>query len=113
MYDLFNRLRTTRKRVIAERHVDILKRLLAVDKLTLEELSEQTLVEYKQLKNPGKALMRDINYLLHLKAIGFKKLPENRYELFARLEWPTEVTETDFFRSVKEMPKAKTHGFLS
>lgn len=113
MYDLFNRLRTTRKRVIAERHIDILKRLLAVDKLTLEELSEQTLVEYKQLKNPGKALMRDINYLLHLKAIGFKKLPENRYELFARLEWPTEVTETDFFRSVKEMPKAKTHGFLS
>ena len=113
MYDLFNRLRTTRKRVIAERHIDILKRLLAVDVLTLQALSEQTLGIYKPLKNPGKALMRDINYLLRLKAIGYKKLPDNGYELFARLEWPTEITETDFFRSVKEMPKAKTHGFLS
>jgi Fic family protein len=113
MFDLFNRLRTTRKRVIAERHVDILKRLLAVDKLTLEEMTEQTAAGYKPLKNPYKAMIRDVNYLIRLKAIGYRKLPENRYELFARLEWPTEITETEFFRSVKEMPKAKTHGFLS
>lgn len=111
MFDLFNRLRTTRKRVIAERHIDILKRLLAVDKLSLEELTEQTKGIYAPLKNPYKALIRDINYLIRLKAIGFTKLPENRYELFARLQWPTEITETEFFRSVKEMPKAKTHGF--
>lgn len=113
MFDLFNRLRTTRKRVIAERHIDILKRLLAVDKLTLEELTDQTAAGYKPLKNPGKALIRDINYLIHLKALGYNKLPDNRYELFARLQWPTEITETEFFRSVREMPKAKTHGFLS
>jgi Fic family protein len=113
MYDLFHRLRTTRKRVIAERHIDILKRLLAVDKLTLEELTEQTAAAYKPLKNPYKALIRDLNYLIRLKAIGLKKLPENRFELFARLEWPTEITETEFFRSVKEMPKAKTHGLLA
>jgi Fic family protein len=112
MFDLFNRLRTTRKRVIAERHIDILKRLLAVDKLTLEELTDQTAAGYKPLKNPYKALIRDINYLIRLKAIGYKRLPENRYELFARLEWPTKITETEFFRSLKEMPKAKTHGFL-
>ncbi len=113
MYDLFNRLRTTRKRVIAERHIDILKRLLAVDVLTLQELSDRTLSIYKPLKNPGKALIRDINYLLRLGAIGYRKLPDDGYELFARLEWPTEITETAFFKSVKEMPKAKTHGFLS
>jgi Fic family protein len=113
MFDLFNRLRTTRKRVIAERHVDILKRLLAVEKLTLEDLTEQTRAGYAPLKNPYKALVRDVNYLLRLKAVGLNRLPENRYELFARLEWPTEITETEFFRSVKEMPKAKTHGFLA
>jgi Fic family protein len=113
MFDLFNRLRTTRRRVIAERQIDILKRLLAVDKLTLEELTEQTAVIYGPLKNPHKARIRDINYLLRLRAMGYNKLPENRYEFFARLEWPTEITETEFFKSVKEMPKAKTHGFLS
>lgn len=113
MFDLFNRLLTTRKRVIAERHIEILKRLLASDKLSLEEVNEQTKAFYAPLKNPQKALIRDLNYLLRLKAIGMNRLPENRYEFFARLEWPTEITETEFFRSVKEMPKAKTHGFLS
>ena len=113
MFDLFNRLLTTRKRVIAERQIELLKLLLSVDVLTLEELEKRTAAIYKPLRNPYKALIRDINYLLHLRAIGFRKLPENRYELFARLEWPTEITETEFFESVKEMPKAKTHGFLS
>ena len=113
MFDLFNRLLTTRKRVIAERQIELLKLLLSVDVLTLEELEKRTAAIYKPLKNPYKALIRDINYLLRLRAIGYNKLPENRYELFARLEWPTEITETEFFESVKEMPKAKTHGFLS
>jgi hypothetical protein len=29
-----------------------------------------------------------------------------------RLEWPTEVTETEFFEQLKKLPKAKTHSFL-
>jgi Fic family protein len=113
MFDLFNRLLTTRKRVIAERHIEILKLLLKVDTLTLEDLTERTSGIYRPLKNPDKALMRDINYLLSLRAIGYEKLPENHYRLFARLEWPTEITETEFFKTVREMPKAKTHGVLS
>jgi Fic family protein len=113
MFDLFNRLLTTRKRVIAERHIEILKLLLKVDTLTLEELTERTSGIYRPLKNPYKALIRDINYLLRLRAIGYEKLPENRYRLFARLDWPTEITETEFFKNVREMPKAKTHGVLS
>jgi Fic family protein len=113
MFDLFNRLLTTRKRVIAERHIEILKLLLKVDTLTLEDLTERTSGIYRPLKNPYKALIRDINYLLSLRAIGYEKLPENRYRLFARLEWPTEITETEFFKTVREMPKAKTHGVLS
>ena len=113
MFDLFNRLRTTRKRVIAERHIEILKLLLSADALTLEDLEQRTSGIYGPLKNPYKALIRDINYLLGLRAIGYEKLPENRYKLFARLEWPTEITETEFFRAVRDMPKAKTHGVLS
>jgi Fic family protein len=113
MYDLFNRLKTKRKRVIAQRHIEILKMLLAEDKLTLENLNERTSMTYKQLKNPYKALIRDINDLIRLKAISYNKLPDNRYEFFARLEWPTEITETEFFKHVKEMPTAKTNTFLS
>ena len=38
MYDLFKRLRTPRKRVMAERHLEILKLLLEVESITLEDL---------------------------------------------------------------------------
>jgi Fic family protein len=113
MFDLFNRLKTTRKRVIAKRQVEILKMLLGADVLTLENLIERTASWYMPLKNPYKALIRDINDLLRLRAIRYRKLPENRFEFSARLEWPTEITETDFFKHVKEMAKAKTHSFLS
>jgi hypothetical protein len=29
------------------------------------------------------------------------------------LDWPAQITETEFFKRVKEMPKAKIYGFLS
>lgn len=113
MHDLFYRLRTKRKRVIAERQIEILKHLLVGDKLTLDQLIDKTFGIYTPLKNPGKALLRDVNYLLQLRAIGFNRLSDDQYELFVRLEWPTEITETEFFKRVKEMPRARTLGFLS
>ena len=112
MYDLFGRLRAPRKRVMAERHLEILKLLLKIDSLTLDELTAMTEPKYHSLRNPFKALIRDLNYLIRLKAIRVEKLDEGRYRFFARLEWPTEITETDFFALVKQMPKAKTYGFL-
>lgn len=112
MFDLFRRLRTPRKRVVAERHLEILKLLLNTESLTLSELEEKTKSEYQKLGNPYKALVRDLNYLIRLGAVGYAKLEENRFRIFARLEWPTEITETDFFARVKQMPKAKTHNFL-
>ena len=33
--------------------------------------------------------------------------------LSVNIDWPTEITETEFFRRVKEMPKGKVYGFLS
>ena len=113
MYDLFNRLSTPRKRVMKERHIEILKLLLNADRITLDELTERTKIHYHELGNARKALIRDINYLIGLHAVGFAKLPDDKYELFVRLEWPTEITETEFFKRVKQMPKAKTHTFLS
>ncbi|MBM3264711.1 MAG: Fic family protein [candidate division Zixibacteria bacterium] len=111
MYDLFNRLKTARKRVIAERQIKMLTLLLESDQ-TLESLLIRTAGMYGSLKNPVKAGLRDINGLILLKAVGFEKLPDNGYRLFARLEWPAEITETEFFRRIKDMPKARTYAFL-
>lgn len=111
MYDLFNRLRTTRKRVIAERQIRILK-LLLTEEHTYSEIKDKLLHLYGNLQNPIKALVRDINYLLNLGAIYYQEYEEDKFLFFIKLEWPTEITETEFYNRVRELPKAKTHGFL-
>lgn len=113
MTDLFARLRSPRKRVMSERHLQILNLMLEMDEISLADLTTRTRHFYT-LKNPHKALIRDLNYLIQLQAIQAKKLPEDGgFLLSVKLEWPTQITETEFFRRVKEMPKGKVYGFLS
>jgi Fic family protein len=112
MFDLFKRLRTPRKRVMAERHLEILKALLESDSMMFEDLFKKLDFHYRPLGRPSKAFIRDLNYLIRLEAIGFEKVEPTSYRFWVRLEWPTEVTETEFFAKVKAMPKAKTHTFL-
>ncbi|MDO9532095.1 MAG: Fic family protein [Deltaproteobacteria bacterium] len=111
MYDLFIRLQSTRKRVIAERQIEILK-LLLDENYTLDKLYNKVTVIYKSLSNSYKAFIRDINYLIGLGAIDFTK-EDNVYNIFVRLEWATEITESEFFEKNKKLPKSKTHNFLS
>jgi hypothetical protein len=111
MYDLFIRLQSTRKRVIAERQIEILK-LLLDENYTLDKLYNKVNVIYKNLSNSYKAFIRDINYLIGLGAIDFSK-EDNTYNIFVRLEWATEITESEFFEKIKKLPKSKTHNFLS
>jgi Fic family protein len=111
--DLFGRMESRRKRVMSARHVQLLNLLLDVEEITLAELTKRT-AHFYMVKNPYKALIRDLNYLLEVNAITARALPERSGHLISiRLEWPTQITETEFFHRVKEMPKAKVHGFLS
>ena len=111
--DLFGRLKSPRQRVMSERHVQLLSLILDEEEFTLTDLEKRSLHVYR-MKNPYKALIRDLNYLIELQAISARRLPDNAGFLISiRLEWPTRVTETEFFRKVKEMPKAKVHRFLS
>ena len=110
--DLFGRLQTTRKRVISERHIKLLHLLLQVESMTLSELTEKSRHLYN-VKNGYKALIRDLNYLIGLGALAVEQQKDKQYVLWNDLEWPTQITETEFFRKVREMPKAKVAGFLS
>lgn len=113
MHELFGRLRSPRKRVVAKRHMAILTILLGLEKMGLEELTARTENLYGLLGNPQKALIRDVNHLIRLGAVAYTKLPDGKYELYVRLQWQAEITETEFFAKVKALPKAKTHSFLS
>lgn len=111
--DLFGRLKSPRKRVMSARHVQLLTLLLDEDEITLSELTKRSRHFYS-LKNPYKALVRDLNYLIRLDALSARRLSsEGEFLIGINLDWPTKITETEFFRRAKELPKGKVHGFLS
>jgi Fic family protein len=113
MAELFGRLPSPRKRVMSGRHVQILNLLLDAGEIPLADISGRTR-QFYSVKNPGKALVRDLSYLVQLGALDVKKLPAEKGFLFSiNLDWPTQITETEFFRRVKDMPKGKVYGFLS
>lgn len=111
--ELFGRLQSPRKRVISERHLQLLNLLLDNGSMTLRELVVKTRYFYK-LDNPDQALFRDLNYLINLNAISAERLEDSKtFRININLKWPTEITETEFFKRTKNMPKGKAHGFLS
>lgn len=113
MADLFGRLQSPRKRALSARHVQLLTLLLDEEEMTLAALTDRTRHFYG-VRNPQKALIRDLTYLLGLDAIKAQRLPDvGGFLLTINLDWPTKITETEFFRRMKEMPKGKVYGFLS
>lgn len=113
MTDLFGRLTSPRKRALSGRHVQLLTLLLDEEEMSLAAITERTRPFY-DVSNPYKAMIRDLNYLIGLQAVTAQRLPENQgFLLRINLDWPTKITETEFFRQMKELPKGKVYGFLS
>jgi len=107
MRDLFGRLQSKRKRVIAERQLKILDALLESE-MVVDALWLKVTHSYRDLRNPFRAFVRD---LAGLEALGAIDYDEERVAFSARMEWPVEITETEFFKRIEQMPKAKTRIF--
>ena len=112
MYDLFGRLRSPKKRVIAQRQLALLKYLLDTDAIDLDLLLVANRYLYRQLKNPARAVARDLSALAYLYAIRMRRTEHGADLVEINLDWPSQMTETDFMERIKRMPKAKTHTFL-
>lgn len=108
MFDLFKKLKTSKQRIVSFRQIEILKFLLEKNRVDLGQIFDKLYNHvYKDLKNPEKAIIRDLNSLIVLGAINYKRTNDNR--MFSpRLEWPMEITHSEFFELIKKMPKAKT-----
>ena len=111
MYDLFHRLQSPRKRVIAERQIEILKLLLEHRQIDLSDLAKLARPIYSKLKNGNKASGRDLNALIALGAIHASRKGKS-WRFVINLDWPEQITESDFMERVKQMPKGKMHSFL-
>ena len=117
MFDLFNRLQSKRKRVIAKRQIAILEHILSFPEVEWGPLYKDVIKLYGDVMNKDKAVIRDMNQLLALGAIIYRRVTlegskETKLFFSARLQWPTEITETEFFRRVSEMPRAKGQLFV-
>jgi hypothetical protein len=109
---LFNRLETTRKRVIKDRQLEILKLLLEMDQLGWQEFVAKIRPHYTKVKSFEKALVRDLSSLRELGTISLDKVGKDRLVLSIRLAWPSEISESEFFEKIQALPKAKTFRFL-
>lgn len=99
---------------MSDRHLKLLTLLLDHEELTILDMTKRSMPFY-DVANVGKALLRDLQYLVDLQAISFHKREDEKSQslLTINLDWPTTITETQFFEKVKAMPKGKTHRFLS
>lgn len=112
MGHMYRRLLSTRKRGLARRQLAILERLLEtdnpIDHVVLYDLLYK---EYAALKGPGKAYIKDLNYLSGLRAIFVEVYKQDKHDKFlisARLDWATEITETEFYENLEKLPEAKS-----
>lgn len=114
MHDLFGRLQTKRKRVIAKRQIAILEHLLTFPEVDWFVFYKDIFRFYSDIQNPSKALMRDVNYLISLGTMGVKddRREKGKVIVWARLEWPSEITETEFFKRVATLPRVKGTLFV-
>lgn len=110
--ELFGRLQTKRKAVIAKRHMAILNMLLEKGELSVREATKRISWMYQPLKAGEKAKVRDLMHLLLLEAIKMRKDNGTAY-LYINLDWPTQITETGFMEKAKKLPKATSYPFLS
>jgi len=113
MYDLFNRLLSTRKRVIAKRQIELLKLFLEKEEILWDDVIRETERHYASLGKPLKALIRDINHLLVMDALTYERITPKGWLFKVRLDWPSIITETKFFEAVNRLPTGKTYSFLS
>ena len=109
---MYGRLRSKRKRTLARRQLAILENLLEYENtIPIIDLYNRIYREYESLISPQKAFVRDINYLTRLNTVRVS-LEEKIYYISIRLEWATEVTETDFYREINKLPEAKSQLVL-
>ncbi len=110
MNQLFGRLESPRKRVLAKRQLAIMELFLAENTIKVLNIFPRVAVQYKSLKFPMKAYFGDIDRLLELNMIRRKEGMGSKVDYVLNLDWPTQITETDFFDDIKRLSKANLTG---
>ncbi len=98
---LFGKLASPRRRVLAERQLQILDVLLDVGPMSPRRSLGEIFVYYNKLKHPFRAMNRDMARLLGIRAIVF-----DGEQLSANLDWPQRSSESQLLNHYENMPSA-------
>lgn len=98
---LFGKLHSPRRRVLAERQLQILEILLDAGPSRVYDLADRVRVLYTGLKHPGRALERDLFGLLEVSAIALEG-----GRIMANLDWPRESSESELLERYENLPSA-------
>ena len=99
---LFGQLRSPRRRVLAERQLYVLESLLDSPTLEFTVLLQSTASEYRNLKYPRRAWVRDLANLLDIGAIRI----DDDGILALNLDWPQELSESELLHRYENLPSA-------
>ena len=102
---LFGKLRSNRRRALAERQLRVLDLLLDAGELSLSDLYTRGYIHYKDLKHPVSAMARDMVELLNLSAV--KRIEE---WTAVNLDWPQQFSESALLERYESMPSAASTG---
>ncbi len=109
MHELFGKLESPRKRVIAKRQMLMLNFLLEKETVSPQEFLLAMEPNYKELKKSFAAFTRDVEKLEDLEAV---KINEDFTEVKINLLWHEKTSEKEFEEKFNLLPKAKSYGFL-
>ena len=98
---LFGKLRSPRRRVLAQRQLEILEILLDTGPTEPRDLVNRGRALYLGLKHPDRAMVRDLFRLLELSAV---RLDGGR--IAANLDWPQLFAESELLDRYESMPSA-------
>ena len=104
---LFGKIRSSRRRTLAERQLHILDALLEAGALSVFSLMEQTEAHYQSLRYPQRAQVRDI---INLSDLGAVDIGDNGFGIRANLNWPQQFAESELLERLEDMPSAVSSG---
>ena len=98
---LFGQLRSPRRRVLAERQLQMLETLLDSPSIEPGDFFRRILAHYQNLKHPDRAQVRDLIGLFDLGAVVF-----NDNHVSINMEWPQQFSRSELLDRYEHMPSA-------
>ena len=98
---LFGQLRSPRRRVLAERQLQMLETLLDSSPIELVDFFGRTLAHYRNLKHAGRAQVRDLIGLIDLGAAAL-----HSGQIQVNMEWPQRFSQSELLDRYENMPSA-------